>query len=660
MSLNYQIALTNVPFDKDYKNVIRFGTREEQEEYFQVSSLFSTAPDVNLNAGNLFETTLLYKYPDNTDITDMLNANYCIVKNKTQNASLKYLYFFIEDIVQDSAGQVKLRVKMDIFQTYYIDTEFSPCHISKAHLNRWIDNGDNTVSFDGTVTSKLFEREELQNVAKRLVKRTRMNVKMFNTESDQTEFDNNVLGWLYVYLDPFTNFSFRDYNESTHLYENVSKKIKTLNDDRSPANFSILCVPIGFNRPNGLISEGIYGNLLIPINSNDFIEERTYFTIDAVQKFLEHNGGYSHVFGVKISVVPPHAIATSIIRRANDLYDVGLTNYIDRIVVEDELYSSPLNYVVNNGCFVVYNEWESKLYPSIAQTPEYTINDKMTFQKSDIIGSNKQTKFNPKLLNSDYKSLKISSYVGQGFEYDIQKLNKEKFKISITEPLTPEITRTYTRISKDYLDGIYIAESSKNLTGEVSNSDNQLPQITSYMQNALAFQKNFFLQNTLNLADKSLSRVWNAQTPVGLAGSLIGTAVDIAQFGLTVDNMKNAPSDVKNAEASIRLKNAIDGIRVYVEEFDILENEKNIVNDYMDMYGFTVNLIGNIKDYDNIRKYHNYIRANVEQTNGIPISEKVHEEFVRTFARGVRFWNVVEGVDLFKYDLENYEIALEE
>lgn len=660
MSLNYQIALTNVPFDKDYKNVIRFGTREEQEEYFQVSSLFSTAPDVNLNAGNLFETTLFYKYPDNIDITDMLNANYCIVKNKNQNASLKYLYFFIEDIVQDSAGQVKLRVKMDIFQTYYIDTEFSPCHISKAHLNRWIDNGDNTVSFDGTVTSKLFEREELQNVAKRLVKRTRMNVKMFNTESDQTEFDNNVLGWLYVYLDPFTNFSFRDYNESTHLYENVSKKIKTLNDDRSPANFSILCVPIGFNRPNGLISEGVYGNLLIPINSNDFIEERTYFTIDAVQKFLENNGGYSHVFGVKISVVPPHAIATSIIRRANDLYDVGLTNYIDRIVVEDELYSSPLNYVVNNGCFVVYNEWESKLYPSIAQTPEYTISDKMTFQKSDIIGANKHIKFNPKLLNSDYKSLKVSSYVGQGFEYDIQKLNKEKFKISITEPLTPEITRTYTRISKDYLDGIYIAESSKNLTGEVSNSDNQLPQITSYMQNALAFQKNFFLQNTLNLADKSLSRVWNAQTPVGLAGSLIGTAVDIAQFGLTVDNMKNAPSDVKNAEASIRLKNAIDGIRVYVEEFDILENEKNIVNDYMDMYGFTVNLIGNIKDYDNIRKYHNYIRANVEQTNGIPISEKVHEEFVRTFARGVRFWNVVEGVNLFQYELENYENALEE
>ena len=62
MSLNYQIALTNVPFDKDYKNVIRIGTREEQEEYFQVSSLFSKAENCNLNAGNLFETTLFYKY----------------------------------------------------------------------------------------------------------------------------------------------------------------------------------------------------------------------------------------------------------------------------------------------------------------------------------------------------------------------------------------------------------------------------------------------------------------------------------------------------------------------------------------------------------------------------------------------------------------------
>jgi hypothetical protein len=672
MSLNYQIALTNVPFDKDYKNVIRFGTREEQEEYFQVSSLFSTAPDVNLNAGNLFETTLLYKYPDNTDITDMLNANYCIVKNKTQNASLKYLYFFIEDIVQDSAGQVKLRVKMDIFQTYYIDTEFSPCHISKAHLNRWIDNGDGTVSFDGTVTSKLFEREELKNVAQRLISRTKISV--FNNMPNMTStienwLNENVIGWCYLYLDSSHGFNMKKSDGTTQAdVRFLQTEIEDLNGGHIDTNLTAICFPILKNGKSIRVAFSYFGG------SRD-----VSMTQSLIKRFMEMNNGAEFVYSMKMSSNPPFYFANSVswtLSADENTLTIGgtwgLNSSLDYTMGEDFSNGNTHIKIIDResdwACFYVERQ-----APSIKIPVSTSV--KFTFPKSDIIGSNKDVKFNPKLLSSDYFSLKVGNCFSNS-EYDMQKLNKENFNVLYTEPLSADITRNYIRYEGDNND-IFIKDTSKNYTGEVNSNDGSVILVTTAYQDMLANQKNFYQQNALNRGAKLgkdifggiASAVVSAATAnpagvvMGVKNAIYGGvdfAVNKAQENMTVDNMKYAPSNIENVQGNVYFQMMSSGLGLFVEEYDILDNEKNIVNDFMDMYGFTVNLIGNIKDYDNIRKYHNYIRANVEQTNGIPISEKVHEEFVSIFARGVRFWNVVEGVDLFKYDLENYEIALEE
>ena len=55
---------------------------------------------------------------------------------------------------------------------------------------------------------------------------------------------------------------------------------------------------------------------------------------------------------------------------------------------------------------------------------DYTIDSKFEFNKSDIIGSVKSPKFNPKLLNEKYQSIRISDGQGEGCEYSLQKINK--------------------------------------------------------------------------------------------------------------------------------------------------------------------------------------------------------------------------------------------
>ena len=111
---------------------------------------------------------------------------------------------------------------------------------------------------------------------------------------------------------------------------------------------------------------------------------------------------------------------------------------------------------------------------------------------------------------------------------------------------------------------------------------------------------------------------------------------------------------LKNANGNVIFNMFVNDLALYVEEYDALENEKEIVNDVMFKTGFTVNRLGYIKDYLNIRVYFNYVRARIENiTSDLQLSNNVRQKFKNIFANGVRFWNVTD--QMFKYDKENYE-----
>lgn len=79
------------------------------------------------------------------------------------------------------------------------------------------------------------------------------------------------------------------------------------------------------------------------------------------------------------------------------------------------------------------------------------------------------------------------------------------------------------------------------------------------------------------------------------------------------------------------------------------------------IYGFTFSSIAQVKDYVHIRKYHNYIKAQLQSING-NLSNAARSELRQRFANGVRFWNRQNESDEFivTYEKENYELWLED
>lgn len=674
MELYYQIALKSVPFDNSYKNVLRFDNRSEQEAYFKTNTLFSNSPRVNFNVGSFYATNVIYDCAENESISELLNKNYCIIKDNNPNRTFSYYYYFITNAMQDCDNRIKLSLELDIFQTYYIDLLFGDGVVYKAHLDRFVENGDGTVSFDGRETSKLFEREDIQNVAKRLTKRTKLN--LYPDTELGNWFSNNVLGWIYMFIDPSHNYNYIKASDLSTGQKTFSPLMNRTNNGLMPTNMAVMVYPVlkenneivlyGTNSTTGSFRWGVGYSSLKPL----------------MEEFADLNNGYSYVWTTKFSIYPPFKELPNFDYSINSGFGY---NYLSINVgeISDKIYLKfggyGLNFDAETYAFRSGTvEERGNIFPCMSHMiiaekefipQNYLCDKQFKFEKSEIIGSNKNVKFNPKLLASDYFSLKVSDNTENGFEYDLQKLNNNNLPFILTESITPEFTKRYIRIKES---GLYIKETSENLTGFVSSNDNSFAMPTEAFQSMLANNKNFFVQNDINRkmeATKSgistgASLIGNiaSQNPMGVVGNIaqgINTGLTYQQSvineKLSVDNMQNAPSSIVQAKGNVIFECQYAENGIIVEEHDILDNEKEMINDYMCLYGFTYNRVDNVKNVDNIRKIYNYVRADIETISGMAISETIHKKFRQCFANGVRFWNT----DTFNYDKENYERWLE-
>lgn len=715
--LNFQIALTNVPFDRQYKNVLRFEDREAQETFFDVSSLFLNAKDVNFNIGSLLETTIIYTLTGSESVNDLMSKNYCIIKDKNVNATLKYYYYFIKNAIHDSGNrQIKLSVELDIFQTYYIDINFTDCEILKGHLNRFTrlkreDGGatSNTyITFDGGVNSDLYEREPIQNVSKRLSKRTKLSLNTYFTneyyqrqEEINNWLDENVVCWVYAFFDKTHQYKFEDFSGATERLSPFStlksgtvivpfaSKEEQYGSFPIDIQFRVVAVPI-LKGTKQLYLKGT-NNATAPLN------------IGGLQAFMSNNGDASYLAGIKISSIPPFS---------KYLYgDISYTNHnysIDgsgnlTIDAKSTATTDTYRFAFANGTvygtrysgeantraiFVLDTQMpiiETTLYKSNT-TDWVAYNENMVgFSKSDVIGADKNTKFNPKLLCADYKKIRVCNQNGQGFSYDLQKVNLNRFSLLVSEPLLPTITKSYIRIKQ--LDGIYSQYTTENMTGAVIEMDTSLTLYTDKYEEMLAQQKNFHMQNAMGIAGQilqggltggisgmmsgamsknptpeNIQTMGGAGAGIGIATGLLRGGLSLINQGLTIDNMEQAPDSAVVGSREVLLSLMSTDFGIYIEEYECIDHEKEIVNDEMCKNGFTYNKLGNIKDFDNIRKYYNYVQAELEEMHGINISNAVHDIFVRCFANGVRFWNAdaFDNNDPFSYKKENYEKWLEQ
>lgn len=692
--VQYDMGILNWEFGNDNQNTQWFKSQSEQISFFVEKANNHIAQIKAPNLDSLTITSQVYPNPEETklNIFELANKNYAFIRKHDYGKAANeddYYFYRITSARIGANRQVEYDLALDTFQTFMFRSgrKIPDCNILRAHLNRWVSGSESGyVKFNGYDDSPLFEREELQNMSKRLVKRQYVSFNNQFRDPEDVEkdaadkwLDENVLYWVYFFVDPnhkynFVNRDFKDHSQyllpytytgvrGTTIPQHENLSYFTLNKSSIDSKFVACCIPIFKTNSNILIRyewKKIDGSTVI------YLAE---ITQDAEILFKEKNNQNAYYFGYKISTVPPFKKMDYPASQKYKIDGNTLTLFGEDIDEDGRIKFGNLYAVFQNkpesfrqAMFVV------DIQPNSVTSSEVTLKAKFEFPYDLLIGMPRiaATPFNPKLLNSDYYTLNVCDHTGNGYEYDLQKLNKSKFYIEYSEPLVPGITVGYARI-KD-TDGVYIADCADNYTGLVTNTDMTLTLATSQYQQMLANNKNYHSQNTDTLlqglittlsAGAVAAGMTNPVTAIGgTALGLLGVGLKYKNIGKTVDNMKSAPGQIQKASTSALMNIMVDRPGIYVEEYQILPNEQQMVNDEMFKNGFAYNRIDQIDKYTNTRYYFNYIQAEVEDIQGVEMSNTAKQDLITRFANGIRMWNrkAPDYKYYLQYDLENYEI----
>lgn len=651
--LKYLIALINVFWEENDINQRYFNNLEDQKVYFNNLTGGKFSPLLNFNMGNNITTTVIYRDTSNRSAEDLLKCNYAVVR-KIDGENIEDRYFYANAIRQDSGNQIQVSLSLDDIQTNYFKYKntICECNIKRACLDRFIKTSETTVKFNTNIDSKLFIDEGFTS-EKRLIKREVLNLYKTPYENLTTWLNNNVLGWLYCFIDSKHKFNFNSPDNQAITGSIPSLNYHAKNSFDSIYNtLACVCVPIMKTRKL----------IFLKYNTTEGTSINLELSKYGLKEFLSRNSDGSYVYALKFSAIPPFSNYQNNYSFDNDnliiqgeQIQVGVTIDAYKAVRATSGWSNSLSIITNNNTtsltrygVIMFND-----QININLSLNYNSNINYTFNIEDIINNPKNMKFEPKLLQKAVKSIALSDTSENAFEYDLLKLGKNDLEILITEALTPDISKKYIRFGN--LDGYYINETSENLTGFLNSDDNSLTIETSAYQNMLANNKNYFLQNSINRIFGATETVTGAilnKSPGNLVGGFLGFAKDKINQNLTVDNLKSSPSSINAMKGNIIFNAMISELGIVISYYEVSEIDKKIIYDNLFKFGYQLNINGKISDYDNIRTNFNYIEAEVEAITA-PISNE-EKTRLRERLRAIRFWNS----DTINYDMENYERSL--
>ena len=696
--IKYKIALINVFWSEDDQNTRYFDSLNEQEIYFDNKASGHTSSLVNYNMSNNIYTQIKFKDETGRRAEEVVKSNYAIVYTVDYNETTKVetiinrRYFFAY-CRQDSGSQMIVDLSLDDVQTNYFryKVNYDKALIRRACLNRFkhlsYQNDTHYFTFNCDENSPLFEPEAIDEPAKRLVKRTSLNFEIDTSENSfiNEYFSENIIGWEYVYLTPMNN------NQAV-----VNWKVKDVTDGSTDKQLYIDLVEtypfeydhtitvgegyIDANKIKGALiclcapvykSDSQYGSenvLTSGENNTGDPNNQIAISTKGIDMFLENNGNNSYVYSRKFSIKPPfrrHKLTTSMWWESGDETNIlcckgdnqGTTGIVQSNVyrtVDDgvsQLYSICSGKIdvtggghIKQGCFVITGD-----SPASCQTEEYEIQNRKTiFTLSELIADQpRQINLNPKLMSKQFYEIDINLF-SQRYAYDPLKMATSSFSLTYDEALTPDITKGYARLNKGY--GLYIDKTKENLTGLVISNDQSLMVANDKLSEMLANNKNFFLQRGLQIGMDALGKLAKGNIPGAIVSGGVNT---FNTFMLEYDNMRYSPNLVDNANGNVYFGAQIQPFKLAVEEYDILTQDKEKVNDYMYLFGFSYNRIDTLANFINIRRYFNYIEADLI-TIPSPISNEEKYRLKSKFNRGIRFWNT----DMIDYSKENYENEL--
>ncbi len=675
---NYWLGLLDFPFDMNGEDTRYFESKVEQYDYFEKKIANGGAPFVNIEAPNLdslFITSQVYqKDAKFKNQFNLANKNYAVIKVIDNFAplgpdSIRFFFYYITKATIGAGGKMLLDLRLDTVQTFFFDPKisFSDCMIERAHLNRFQEVGTDPskVRFIADPASKIFNAEEGMNFPKRLVDRQKLSLKFTGNTTVDDWLNENVAYWVYVFIDPKAEAKNGDGVVTSTGY-NVHEIKNGIDSPTATIKGTIGLTHYGrtFNGATSVFSYPIYKTANRTIVVRAKVSDSTE-TVDininqfAREYFEEQNSNTSYYYTIKLSILPPFDSLETAYVNNNDLI-------IEAAVDKSKAFCRyGGGYAIN--CFS--GEPKTGLFFGSLQTKKeietesYKILRNEPISKAKIITPHPPyVSYNPKLNSQNFKELVITAANGDTFAYDIQKIVDSDVSFLYSEPIQPEITKYYMRLNPT---GLYLEGTEVNYTGLVGSTDNGLAFANDQYSAFIANNKNFYLQSNMKIvtgAVKSVSGIIGQAASgnvAGAVGSGLSAGLDIAQTlmdrSMTIDNMKNAPSQLKNANGNVIFNIFSTDLGLYVERYEALDGDLKTANDFMNLYGFTFNSVANVKDYVHIRKYHNYVKAQLQGITG-NISNTARDDLRQRFAQGVRFWNQ----DEISYQYENYELWLED
>lgn len=660
MSLKYEIALINVFWEEEDIDTRFFESVEEQTNYFLMKASGKFSPLSNFPVNNNIDTKIVYKDKNGRDVRELVASNYAVVRryNDETNEVLEYRYYFAY-CRQDSGEQVVVSLSLDDIQTNYFKYKdyINTCEIKRAHLNRFYKEGDK-YKFNNLTSSPLYLKEDLGEFPKRLISRKKLNIQLdfgYGESKLNKWLNENIRCWNYIFLRgdrTYNGFTFAETSPGEYSYGEAHVSIDTIEYETNILGTGgVICVPV-YKTSNRIKTLGPRGPYIFMDNNS-------------LNKFKEKNNDTSYYLSNKISLRPP--FLTDVYQEGID-YDINDGDLViyrkttsDVTSEELRLKGCNLMYTDNKGNWVIIvNKSEAQF-----QTDKFSLSKKIEFTIDEIVGVERDFRLNPKLLSNDFFDFNITNGTAEGFTYDFQKISSGEMQLYYTETLTPDITKAYTRLNTTNLSGgyVYYGQSYKAFIGLLYSNDNSIPYDNDALQSMLANNKNYFIQNTFNRDVGLLKGLFGA----GMSGAqgnyngmLAGGYTSALDYYTSkknqdydVDNMRQAPSEIKNVNGNALFANDVSEMGIYVEEYEALPQSLESANDYMYQFGFKYNRLGNIGDFDNIRYYFNYIEASINIINA-PISLDEKRRLKDRFNKGVRFWNS----DTIQYDMENYERML--
>lgn len=664
----YYFGLCDTPFDNSSNNTRYFedggGTtaKEKQIAYWdkkiQNGCVYEEIESPNIDS--LDVTQQIYVNNNNYKLFDLVNKNYAVIKVSDPD-STKYYYYFVTNATIGSGNQVIFDLKLDTVQTYFFDPNirFSDCLINRAHLNRWIDNGDGTVSFDGNQQSKLYFNEFNSDSPKQLMSMYQLTWKYTNNEEIDKWLNENVAYWVYSYVDPTRKYQVFALNGTAGKAEGGIWSSETMGENAESVqnDYGILSCPV--------YKKSTSKKIWIRYKDKDFIVDSSSMTAFDTGNKVEP-GGKPFIYTRKISIMPPfrHAGYAGWSIESKGLI-INCENSTDGSI--NPTISDSYVYGQSRAMITSYGEGSANykaLFGGSIQTDvplesyPVILDDEFQFSKEEL-KKNANKKYNPKLLSMDQKLIKLKSFDGSSYDYDLQKLNSNQLTFLYNETLQPEITKYYCRLKAPQ--GLYVEATNKSYLGLVGSTDTTIAVSQDQYQSFLANNKNFWLQSSFQMMGNlgnDIGRSMVAGSPTGMLGGVIsglgGMMTNFFDKSFMIDNMKEAPDSLKNAGGNILFSSQIKPLTFFLEVHSAIDSILENKNDFNKLFGFSCNVLGDLKKYTNIRKYYNYVAAELNSVQGV-LSNNAKADMKQRFQEGIRLWNN----DEMRYDLENYERFLD-